>query len=65
MSKFFKCSLYLLFTIFLSQSGLGQDKPALGDTSRNGAIKVFFDCRHCDMNYTRQEIPFVNYVRDV
>ncbi|GEM_PF-35538 len=28
------------------------------------ALKIFIDCRSCDMNYTRQEIPFVNYVRD-
>jgi len=65
MNKFYKCSLFLPFTFFLSQSGLGQDIPEQADISRNGAIKVFLDCRRCDMNYTRQEIPFVNYVRDV
>jgi hypothetical protein len=32
---------------------------------RNDAVKVFIDCNSCDMNYTRQEIPWVNYVRDV
>lgn len=35
------------------------------DTLRLGALKIFIDCRSCDMNYTRQEIPFVNYVRDI
>jgi hypothetical protein len=34
------------------------------DTLRANAVKIFVDCRSCDMNYTRQEIPFVNYVRD-
>jgi len=34
------------------------------DTSRNNAVRIFLDCRNCDMNYTRQEIPYVNYVRD-
>lgn len=34
------------------------------DTLRPNALKFFLDCRSCDMNYTRQEIPFVNYVRD-
>jgi hypothetical protein len=34
------------------------------DTLRADALKIFVDCRSCDMNYTRQEIPFVNYVRD-
>ena len=33
--------------------------------SREGAVRVFIDCRNCDMNYTRQQIPYVNYVRDV
>ena len=32
---------------------------------RKGAVKVFLDCPSCDMNYTRQEIPYINYVRDV
>ena len=35
------------------------------DSLRKGAVKVFIDCRSCDMNYTRQEIPYVNYVRDI
>jgi hypothetical protein len=35
------------------------------DTLRRGAPKVFIDCQECDMNYTRIQIPFVNYVRDV
>ena len=34
------------------------------DTIRIDALKFFLDCRSCDMNFTRQEIPFVNYVRD-
>ena len=35
------------------------------DTIRKNAPNIFIDCRGCDMNYTRQEIPWVNYVRDV
>jgi len=34
------------------------------NTTRTDALKFFLDCRSCDMNYTRQEIPYVNYVRD-
>lgn len=37
-------------------------KPS--DNDRTDALKFFLDCRSCDMNYTRQEIPYVNYVRD-
>ena len=35
------------------------------DTSRNSAIKLFMDCQGCDMNYIREEMPYVNYVREV
>jgi len=28
------------------------------------APKVYIDCEHCDQDYIRTEIPFVNYVRD-
>ena len=32
---------------------------------RENAVKVFIDCDHCDINYIREQIPYVNYVRDV
>ncbi len=35
------------------------------DSLRKDAVKLFIDCRFCDMNYIRREIPYVNYVRDV
>ena len=28
------------------------------------AIKIYIDCDDCDMNFIREEIQFVNYVRD-
>jgi len=27
-------------------------------------LRVFLDCQRCDFDYFRQEVPFVNYVRD-
>ncbi|MCJ7819708.1 MAG: hypothetical protein MUP53_00775, partial [Bacteroidales bacterium] len=42
-----------------------QEQPLVQDSVRKNAAKVFIDCRSCDMSYTRQEIPWVNYVRDV
>ncbi len=65
MSKLFKCPIFTILFLFLLLSGFCRLSATEADTSRNGAIKVFFDCRSCDMNYTRQEIPYVNYVRDV
>jgi len=35
------------------------------DTLRKNAVNIFIDCHRCDMNYIREEIPYVNYVRDV
>ena len=34
------------------------------DSLRNFAPKVFIDCNFCDEDYIRQNITFVNYVRD-
>lgn len=55
------CLAFLLFPQFLSSQDL---KESLKDTIRNNAVKVFLDWEHCDMNYIRQEIPYINYVRD-
>jgi len=41
-----------------------QSDMADPEKTRTGAIKLFIDCRSCDMNYNREEIPYVNYVRD-
>lgn len=43
---------------------IGQESAQQHDESVNGALKVFMDCR-CDMDYIRQQIPYVNYVREV
>jgi len=42
-----------------------QEQASGQDSVRKNAAKVFIDCRSCDMSFTRQEIPWVNYVRDV
>lgn len=31
---------------------------------KKSAPKIFLDCRRCDRDFIRTEIPFVNYVRD-
>jgi len=53
----------LMYSFPFSASGQEDQNP--GDTIRKYAVKIFLDCQDCDMNYTRQEIPFINYVRDV
>lgn len=34
------------------------------DSIRKNALKVYFNCPSCDMDYVKKEITFVNYVRD-
>ncbi len=38
-------------------------KPKVEDL-RESALKVFIDCRGCDRDFFRQEITYINYVRD-
>ncbi len=65
MGKYTKVQL-ILFFIFMTLPGkiLSQENQSPADTSRKWAVKIFLDCNDCDMNYTRQEIPYINYVRD-
>lgn len=51
--------------VFISQIVIAQEKESISDTLRKDAVKIFLDCQSCDMNYTRQQINFVNFVRDV
>jgi len=43
----------------------GEQDPQPAINLRQDAARVFIDCSSCDMSYTRQEIPWINYVRDV
>ena len=56
----------LLFCVFFFALQLnGQSGQADTAVQRENAIRVFIDCFYCDINYIREEIPYVNYVRDV
>ena len=53
--------------LFLSLSaGIlnAQEDISGSDTTRKNAIRLFIDCQSCDMNYIREEMPYINYVRD-
>ena len=51
------------FTLFLLLicSGLWAQPDQFQD---DGILEVFIDCQTCDMNFIRQEIKYVNHVRD-
>jgi hypothetical protein len=61
----------LLIFIFFSVSMLGQEvenaqvTEADSSIQREDGLRIFIDCARCDMNYIREEVPYVNYVRDV
>lgn len=56
---FFISGLLFAFDLY------GQEEPADTAIQRENAVRVFIDCERCDMNYIREEIPYVNYVREV
>jgi len=41
-----------------------QTPPDDLDVLKKSAPRVFIDCGSCDMEYIKNEIPFINYVRD-
>ncbi len=66
MKKNIRTTLLCLFLIaFISQVVKAQEQGSTSDALRKEAVKIFLDCQSCDMNYTRQQIPYVNFVRDV
>ncbi len=64
-----KLTLHLSLIIFISSLSSSLRGDSIPDEpepskSREAALNVFLEC-NCDINYTREEIPYVNYVRDV
>ena len=62
------CLLILLYFILIplfTQSAIAQNNELKSDTLRKNAVRIFLDCQSCDMNYTREQISFANFVRDV
>lgn len=49
----------LLFIICLTNLGFSQTGNATQET-----LRIFIDCNYCDRSYIKQEINFINYVRD-
>ncbi len=57
-----------LVAVITALPAWAQGPPVLGaDTSQapaNQVLRVFLDCSQCDFNNLRQDITFINYVRD-
>ena len=65
MKNYIKFILFLITAISIPSNIISQENNSAADSTRAKAVKIFLDCNDCDMNYTRQEIPYINYVRDV
>ena len=50
---------------FISFSLPGQEVETDSSVQREDGLRIFIDCERCDMNYIRDKVPYVNYVRDV
>jgi hypothetical protein len=55
--------LVLLMVAAINKHSFSQD-TLKNDSTREHALKVYFYCPACDMDFVRKEITFVNYVRD-
>jgi hypothetical protein len=65
MKRIIKQLLFIITALVVPMNILSQESQSSADSIRAKAVKIFLDCNDCDMNYTRQEIPYINYVRDV
>lgn len=54
---------FLAVVMLFSSFSFSQEKSNL-DSLKKDAVNVFIDCEWCDMDYFRQEITFVNHVRE-
>lgn len=57
-------ALLITFIFFLTSLSYPEDRQSNSDELKKDAPKIFLDCRRCDRDYIRTEIPFVNFVRD-
>jgi hypothetical protein len=57
--------MILFLCLLIPSVQLSGQEGADSLVQREHAVRVFIDCGYCDMNYIREEIPYVNYVRDV
>lgn len=59
------CIAPFILIFFCSLSLSAQEVVADSSVQREDGLRIFIDCAHCDMNYIRDEVPYVNYVREV
>lgn len=59
------CALMIIFSgLFIRAAASGEDRDQSIEELKKQATKVFIDCDHCDLNFIRTELDFVNFVRN-
>ena len=56
--------LLIIFLFSLISFGVASAQDADTSTMRKGAPKVFINCENCDVQYFKNEIAYLNFVRD-
>jgi hypothetical protein len=65
LKQFISVSFFLLLILLMNASNsYSQEENFDIEELKKSAPKVFIDCDHCDIDYIRTEITFVNYVWD-
>ncbi len=65
LKKFISVSFFLFIILLMTASNsYSQEEVFDIEELKKSAPKVFIDCDHCDIDYIRTEITFVNYVWD-
>ena len=65
MKKIPKPAVFALMgCLFAALPGAAQAPPDDLEALKKTAPRIFIDCGSCDLEYIKDEIPFVNYVRD-
>lgn len=57
--------IYLFLAFFSGTDVKAQDNQIAVDSARKDAIKLYVDCRGCDMDYMREQMPYANFMRNV
>ena len=67
LTRFTTILLAVLFisSLHAQDPDIIQESGAETTVERKNGLRIFIDCARCDMNFIREEIPYVNYVRDV
>jgi hypothetical protein len=55
---------FAFFSFFQFISGFGQN-DSVNSNRRENDINLFIDCNSCDQSNLREELTFINYVRDI